>query len=48
MIMPAREVEPEGTSGFGAAVYTGVAILGGLALTAFAWWYRRRQPSKLE
>ncbi len=46
--VPAIEVEPEGSSGFGAAVYTGVAILGGLALTAFAWWFRRRQPSMLE
>ena len=36
------EVGPQGTSGSGAAVYTSVAILTVLTLTAFAWWYRRR------
>ena len=44
----AEVIEPEGTSESGAAVYAGVAILAGLALTPLAWWYRRRRPSKLE
>ena len=41
-------IELEGTSGSRAAVYAGVAILAGLALTPVAWWYRRRQPLKMD
>ena len=41
-------IELEGTPGSRAAVYAGVAILAGLALTPVAWWYRRRQPLKME
>jgi hypothetical protein len=39
--------EPEETPDSRAAVYAGVAILAGLALTPLAWWYRRRQPSRM-
>jgi hypothetical protein len=47
---PAGAVEPveagaDATWSPGAAVYAAIAVLGGLALIPFAWWYRRRQPA---
>lgn len=44
----ADKLEPEGTSGSEVAVYAGVAILAGLALTPLAWWYRRRRQPEVE
>ncbi len=45
--VPAGDVA-SGTRGSAVAVYVGLGISAGLALAGLAWWYRRRQPSRLE
>ena len=41
-ISPIGDVEPEEASRSGVAIYSIIAIVAGLVLVSFVWWYRRR------